>query len=52
MTKKKENPFSPSLDAPVPEIYMPRLQLFIRLLLGAWRRYTSITAPSRRSFYL
>lgn len=35
MTKKKEDPFSPSLEATVPEIYMPRLQLFIRLLLGA-----------------
>lgn len=34
MTKKKENPFPLSLEAPVPEIYMPRLQLFIRLLLG------------------
>ena len=35
MTKKKEDPLSLSLEAPVPEIYMPRLQLFIRLLLGA-----------------
>ncbi len=31
---KKEDPLSLSLKAPVPEIYMPRLQLFIRLLLG------------------
>lgn len=35
MTKKKEDPFPLSLETPVPEIYMPRLQLFIRLLLGA-----------------
>ena len=35
MDKKKETLFPLSLEAPVPEIYMPRLQLFVRLLLGA-----------------
>ena len=35
MDEKKEAPFPLSLEAPVPEIYMPRLQLFVRLLLGA-----------------
>ncbi len=34
MAEKKEAPFPLSLEAPVPEIYMPLLQLFIRLLLG------------------
>ena len=35
MTEKKEAPFPLSLEATVPEIYMPRLQFYIRLLLGA-----------------
>lgn len=34
MQKKKENQICAAFEALVPEIYMPRLQLFIRMLLG------------------
>ena len=34
MQEKKENQIPAAVDALVPEIYMPRLQFFIRMLLG------------------
>ncbi len=34
MQEKKENQISTAVEAFVPEIYMPRLQFFIRMLLG------------------
>src|SRR5664280_3657647 len=34
MQEKEENQIPRAVDALVPEIYMPRLQLFIRMLLG------------------
>jgi len=34
LQKEKENQIPTSVEALVPEIYMPRLQLFIRLMLG------------------
>jgi len=34
MQKEQTNPVPPSLEAFIPEIYLPRLQLFVRLLMG------------------
>ena len=34
MQKEQTNPVPPSFEAFVPEIYLPRLQLFVRLLMG------------------
>ena len=34
MKEKKENQIPTAVETLVPEIYMPRLQLFIRMMLG------------------
>jgi len=42
MQEEKGNQIPVSSGALVPEIYMPRLQFFIRILLESWRRYILI----------